>query len=344
MGGFATLLILFLLLRSGSDSREAPSTIEVKREIPSKSYLFVPYWSLSNNKKIQDKSDVYIYFGIMADRDGVVRNEQGYESIDKFRELSDLNKEELLVVRMLDSEINSNIIRNHTLQEKIIDETIGLAGKYDFDGVLLDFEMNAIPFEKVVLRINEFYKLFFRKVKEENLSFYVTIFGDTYYRVRPYNIKVLGDNSDGILIMAYDFHKARGNPGPNFPLRGRERYGYDFEKMVEDFSKDVSSDKISVIFGVFGYDWVVNEKGDSVGVGEALSLNKIKQDFLSSCGFKACIVRRDRESSESVITFEDADFKKHRVWFEDMESIARKKEVLKKAGIRSYGFWAYSYY
>ena len=82
------------------------------------------------------------------------------------------------------------------------------------------------------------------------------------------------------MIMAYDFHKVKGNPGPNFPLNGKETYGYDLQKMTDDFLQFVPPEKLTIIFGLFGYDWVIDDKNNALQSGEALSYLQIKQKFL----------------------------------------------------------------
>ena len=144
--------------------------------------------------------------------------------------------------------------------------------------------------------------------------------------------------------MAYDFHKAGGDPGPNFPLNGRQKYGYDFKNMIDDFERDVPKDKLSVVFGLFGYDWSVDEKMKSKDIAESLSLNNIKTKFIDNCSYKNCTTTRDKESSESNITYKDENNITHDVWYEDNVSVIEKQKYLLEKGIGSIGFWAYSFF
>ena len=116
-------------------------------------------------------------------------------------------------------------------------------------------------------------------------------YGDTFYRLRPFDIKTLSKNADFFMIMSYDFSKSRGNPGPNFPLRGKEVYGYDMTQMIDDYLRYLPSDKTSVVFGLFGYDWIVDDKNKAVLQGDAKTYLEIDKEFLTNCRYKDCQVK-----------------------------------------------------
>jgi cortical fragment-lytic enzyme len=114
--------------------------------------------------------------------------------------------------------------------------------------------------------------------------------------------------------------------------------------MIGDFLKKVPREKITVIFGMFGYDWKVGEKGQSISPATSLTLNEIQKQFLSSCHFTNCQMVHDNQSSEPQITYTDDQNTKHVIWFEDIHSVEKKKIFLKTKGIFSTGMWAYSYF
>lgn len=306
--------------------------------------LFVPYWSFSTKDIDTGGFDNVIYFGISANTTGIDMAESGYTKISQFNELVPADTEKLLTVRMIDSAINSKVLDDKKLQEKIIKEAIDIAKKHDFSGIVFDFEINALAFPSVVENITQFYKMFYIQAKAKNLSFHITMYGDTVYRARPYNLQEITHYTDDILIMTYNYSKARGNPGPNFPLSGKDIYGYDIGSMLTDFSKDVPLEKLVIVFGLFGYDWEVDGKNESVKNGIPLSFVEIKKQFIDTCSQKKCQLQLDPLSSETKITYTDKDGKQHIVWFEDETSVKRKKEFLKSQGINATSIWAYSYY
>lgn len=316
--------------------------VKATRESDVSRSLFVPYWGL-DDKKIQGY-DSYLYFGISPAGSGINKKETGYTNMDNFLESVPANSEKKLVLRMLDSDVTFPILKDTAKQKILMRDTIALAKDEGFSGVVLDLEVTAVPFDSLIKQINEFTKLFYAEAKNNDLSFTIMFYGDTFYRLRPFDVKALAGNADEFMIMSYDFSKSRGNPGPNFPLRGKEVYGYDMTRMSEDFLRFLPPEKTTIVFGLFGYDWEVDDKGKAIGQGEPLTYEEIKEKFLDDCKFEGCTVRRKNDSTETEIRYIDAENKKHIVWFEDMESVKIKEEYLKERGIGNFSFWAHSYF
>lgn len=309
-----------------------------------KKMLFVPEWTIGKEKIDNHDIDTVVYFGISANEQGIDRNDPGYQKISSFFSATDITQRRFLALRMIDSDMNAKILKDKKLQEKIIKETIDVVKQYSFDGIVLDLEHSALSFETVVMQINDFYTLFYIWTQNNSVPFYVTLFGDVFFRIRPYDVKTIAEHSDQIIVMAYDFHKANGDPGPNFPLLGHEIYGYDFQMMIDDFLKIVPKEKITVVFGLFGYDWILDSQGRSKQPAKALTLNEINNKFLTTCKLQNCLVARDEKSSETKVSYTEKKSETHIVWFEDMQSVKKKIKYLELKGITSIGYWAYSYF
>lgn len=300
--------------------------------------LFVPYWTLGNGQ-IEGNYDTLVYFGAGVTTSGVDTTDAGYMNIDSFLAKSPARKN-LLAIRMIDSTVDLNVLDDAGLQKKIIDQSVALAKQKGFSGVVLDFEISALAFDSVVKGISSFETEFALVSHRNNLSFYPMIYGDTFYQVRPFDVSTIAKASDGVMIMAYDFHKAGGNPGPNFPLQASD---YDLKHMISAFLQKVPVSQITVIFGMYGYDWQVDDKGQRIGVAHSYSDFEMKQKFLDSCTFAKCVVRRDPASGEMKVTYIGGDGK-HEVWFEDTTSALEKSLFLRSVGVGSIGYWAYSYF
>lgn len=304
--------------------------------------LFVPSWTVPHEQIDVSGIDSIIYFGITADETGIVHDD-GYTSLSDFTQVVQ-GKPIMLTVRMTNTSSNTVVMKDVELQKKIMQDAIAIAKLHNFSGILLDFEVKAVAFDSVTKNVTQFINDFSREVRAQDLDMFITLYGDTFYRVRPYDVKAIAQNADGIMIMAYDFHKAQGDPGPNFPLQGEDLYGYSFERMIQDFLEVVPANKITVIFGLYGYDWKVDDKQRSFGQAQAISLNTIQQKFLTTCAFKNCMHMRDKQSSETKVTYTDTMKDNHVVWFEDMESVAAKTVFLETHHIMSTALWAYSYF
>lgn len=331
-----------------ASSAVSPSTLQQTKYIPATgsdtTSLFVPYWTLKDVDFTGDDYDQYLYFGIAPTKTGINTNESGYSQMKQFTAAIPQGKGKLLVLRMLESDTNSAILRSTSQQKNVIGETIRTAKEQGFDGIVLDLELSAIPFDSLIVQIRDFNTAFYTQTKASGLSYGIAIYGDTFYRLRPFDVKAIAQKTDTIYIMAYDFHKSRGNPGPNFPLEGKDTYGYDMATMSDDFLRNAPPEKIIVVFGLFGYDWKVDAKGSATEHGEALAYNELANKFLRGCEFKNCSITRDAVSGETKITYTDKNNGKHTVWFEDNESVEEKQAYLRNKGINNFSFWANGYF
>ena len=322
-----------------------PTSVQLKGA-PSSSVttsLFVPYWGLDDEVD-QERYHEFLYFGITPTQNGINRGEAGYASLDEFVKSVPEKSDAKLVLRMLDANITFPLLKDPVKQERVIRDTVILAKRNGFEGIVLDLEITAVPFDSLVAQINRFTQSFYTETKKNDLEFTLMFYGDTFYRFRPFDVKTLSKNADSFLIMTYDFHKARGNPGPNFPLNGKEIYGYDMTRMVDDFLRYLPPERTGVVFGLYGYDWEVDDKGSAISQGEAKSYQKIKKEFLGECAYKNCEVKRKNDSKETEVRYIDNEGKKHVVWFEDMESAKAKEKYLRKRGIGIFSYWAHSYF
>lgn len=301
-------------------------------------YVFVPYWTFTN--EINSGKEELIYFGISVNEKGIDENDPGFEKLADFSDLTK-GKKKYLALRIIGQEA-AKIVDNVNSQKKVAQDIAKLAKDNGFKGVVVDFETSAFGFSSTEGKITSLYKNLHEEIKKENLEFAATVFGDNYYRARPYNIKAISELSDLVIVMAYDFHKARLNPGPNFPFSGKEKYGYDFKEMVEDFRKDVKFEKIVVALGYFGYDWKLGN-GTSAGMADPLSLHQINSRYIENCEFEECKLDIN-DDLESKVSYKDSEGFSHEVWFENIESAEKKINYLSNQGINQIAFWAYSYY
>lgn len=316
-----------------------PRTVFSKQQ----SWLFVPYWTIEN-EQIPSNYDGFIYFGIVPTAMGIDFSGDGYQKLPMFFSKVSSKKEKLLAVQMINNTVNEQVLQDYTLQKKIIDQSVQIANEYGFDGIVLDFEFSALPFPSITDKITKFISRFSQTTHSGNIKFFITVYGDVFYRLRPYNISDIAKQSDGFFIMAYDFHKANGDPGGNFPLKKDTIDDYDFSTMITDFLKQVPTSKLVITFGLFGYDWKVNDKGQSIAPATALSLSQIQKKIITSCVNLQCHAKRDNLSAEMQISYIDSQQIKHIVWFEDMESVHKKQLVMQAKGIGGSAFWAYTYF
>jgi len=323
-----------------------PKTTKV--EIVSRS-IFVPYWGLDDRLHESDY-DKYIYFGITANTAGIDQSDIGYANLEKFVKNS-TGKNTYLALRLFDNDINEKLLQDEELQEKIISQTVEILSENNFQGAVLDLELFSLFNEQISDQINDFVQKFYTSLKSNYKTFGVAIYGDVFFRQRPYNLVFLTKNCDEILVMAYDFSKVRGEPGPNFPYETGPDNNYSFKKMISDFKAVVPTKKLTIFFGMYGYDWRVDEKKRPITSAKALTLLEIKKEFLENCQWKDCVVKRDALSGETEINYISSTLEEgtavldyHIVWFEDEKSAEIKTKYIQEQEIGSVGYWAYGYF
>ncbi|MGE5041507.1 MAG: glycosyl hydrolase family 18 protein [Candidatus Levyibacteriota bacterium] len=307
---------------------------------PFETYIFVPYWTIDKDVSFTPYENL-IYFGVSVNQSGVDHEDQGYKALPSFlKEVG--SKKSYLAVRMLNQDANLAILKDRVLQDKIATEAVHIARENNFSGIILDFETQGLPFESFIKSITSLNSLFAQKAHGQKLSFGTLVYGDVFYRIRPFDVESIAKSSDRVFVMAYDFSKAKGDPGPNFPLDDKKTYGYDFKTMVSDYGKVVPKNKLSFIFGMFGYDWIIDAKNQTKGTADSKSTLGFEQ-FLGQC-VPANSCKVENNDGYGVKISYDKDQENHLIFFETNESVAKKKEYLNSQGLNSFGYWAYSFF
>ena len=327
----------------------APSATQTKMET-----VFVPYWQLDDSadslgrispvEYLAPVESRLVYFSVDVSEDGLNTEGPGYRGIQTFLSQAPEASTRYLAISMLDLDTNYTVLGDEGLQRTIIEQSIELALEHEFTGIVVDLEMPPLLSDKVPVQIEEFMQRYAQGARESGVKLAVTAFGDGIYRQRPYNMRAIGSFVDEVIIMAYDFHKAGGEPGPNFPFEGRKTYSYDFQKMVTDYAAIIPAEKLTVTYGMYGYDWVVDIEKRPLRAASAMTLRQIERDYVGQCDVINCNKSRDPDAAETQLEFVDEQSRYHVIWYEDIESIIRKTDYLNSQGIDSVGYWTYGYY
>lgn len=354
--GVCIVVAIVLVVRSSSPKSITPDTSTQSAPAEQSSpytgtvsaAVFVPYWKISEGSPLtvpqgQVPSEIRpLFFGIsVTDQGDIDTSESGFSAHAGF-ERKYGTRDAGLVIRLLNQEQNSMFLQTKMIQSSVIDSTIRFAKDHGYSELIIDLEITALPLESTKDAVTAFLRDYLKAIQAAHLRSGVLLYGDVYFRARPFDTERLFHDADTVYLMLYDLHKSRGEPGPNFPLEAAQN-DYSLMRLTSDIgSQDYS--KIVPVFGMYGYDWKIDTKRRSLKPATAYTYAHIQDSFIHSCPVMDCSLRIDAQSRESVVTYTEADGYKHEVWFETPLSIEQKIEYLKKLGVRSYAIWAGGYY
>ena len=317
---------------AGVDNRIIPTVAKEKV----KECALVVYWLNFSSLSFQNY-EKFLYFGIAPDLTGGIAQDQGFKKIDSFVKFTQ-NKGRALVVRLVDKRLAESFLEKKEIWRSFLDKTFSLAAQKGFLEVAFDIEFS--PFQEDLKGpLVEFLSEASKEAKKRNLKLSFIAYADSFYRKRPFDFEKISRLVDEVYLMAYDFTKSFGEPGPNFPLKKGD-WGYWLLQAVEDFGKFFGREKMTVVFGGFGYKWNLSEDGRPLARAKALSFNSIKKNYLQKCAKEeSCRIELDETAGEKVLKARDFV-----IWYEDKETFKLKKERLRKEGIGSFCYFALGYF
>ena len=209
--------------------------------------IFVPYWDIPKDVSEIVKYDEIYYFSLTPDTNGLNKTNPNWSHLKDFANLN--IKSKYLTISMLDQNQNSDILKDKNWQEKIIKDSTTEAKIASFSGLILDLEMSPSLSSATPDLITKFVTDFYKNAKQSDLRFYITLYGDNFYRARPYDLVELNKYCDKFLIMAYDLHKPTGEPGPNFPLDKGDKYPYDIKTLTDTLLTIIHPKSLNISLG-----------------------------------------------------------------------------------------------
>lgn len=117
-----------------------------------------------------------------------------------------------------------------------------------------------------------------------------------------------------------------------------------YDRLLKDVLPIIPAEKLNLIFGLYGYDWKVDDQKRPITVGESMTTAQITKNLIDDFPVERCTVMNDALSGETEINYVDDSGRLHIVWFENERSVQTKSALLKSNQINSYAFWAYGYF
>jgi len=228
----------------------------------------------------------------------------------------------------------STIMNDMKLREKLINNIVGIALAYNFDGINLDFE-NMLKEDKNVY--SEFVREFSSTLRSQGLkaSVDVTVAGgsDTYSLC--YDRTAIGKAADYVMLMAYDQYGNWSNEaGPVASLSWVES---NIKEMLE--YENVDKDKLFLCVPFYSRYWVVNSE-----TGEKIRTTAIAMDqanyYLERYQNNAVW---NEEEGQYYIEVDAGNGTTIKIWIENEEALKKKIELINQYDLAGIAVWRWGY-
>lgn len=225
-------------------------------------------------------------------------------------------------------ELVHTILSNPDIRNRVIANTLVLLNRYDFSGVLVDFE-NMPPEDRSLY--TEFIDLLTTRLKA--FGYIVSLAAAPKYADWPerpwvgaFDYAALGEIVDFIFIMTYEWGWIGGPPNAIAPLPLVRR-------VLEYALGLIPADKIIMGMPVYGYNWELPDTPENVA--STVSLN---QAWQLAINYQSRIQWSEYAQSP-YLTYTNGEGIDHEVWFEDIKSHNEKYQLANELRIRGVGYW-----
>lgn len=317
---------------------------------------FLPYWAVANIDQIDTRAITSIsYFGLEVDGGGEVikydtnkRPIEAWTYLQKDKGLDKLIKKvknnKLKLYLTLKAFNQSNIVALTTSQkarDQFIVSALYLMSSKSFDGLNIDFEYIGTPDKKVRDGFSALIIDLNKAMKAQYPDSVLTIdtFIDAASATRIHDIPVLSQNSDGLVIMGYDFHTPNSSrPGPIAPMEGS---GLSIKGLMASYLDKAPADKLILAVPYYGYDWPVRQQGKGYEVsGVRQDVNVLAYAEIADATKNSKILW-DENAQVPWYSYLDPQTKVSRVvYFENVRSLGIKYDYVKANKLQGVAIWA----
>ena len=212
-----------------------------------------------------------------------------------------MKKNGVPIMPMLSNNVNGNfradivsvILRSPQKRVRLIQEMLDLCIQNKFIGVNIDLEeLNEKGDESLIQFVKEMAEAFHAKG--------LLISQDVVPFNKDYNVRELGKHLDYLCLMAYDEYSMGGEDAG--PISSQKW----IEAAVDDLVKDVSSEKVILCLGAFGYDWSEKE-----------NVSLAYQEALARASTSNSLIHFDNNTYNLDYAYTDGDKIVHQVYFND---------------------------
>lgn len=310
---------------------------------------FFPYWMIDVQDQINiDSYTTIALFGLTSDARGniIASSRDALDGgwamwndtrLDDF--IARARKKRIQVVLTIKSFNNSDIeklVLSDQAQKKFISNAIQLIDLKSLDGINIDFEYVGTPDKTVTEGFTRFIANLNTEMKRQIPSSTLTI--DTYLKSGGerdlFDIQMLEDYVDAIVVMGYDVHTPNGTPGAVIPLEGPS----GVVGFMQSYLERISPKKLILALPYYGYDWPVKDEDRQNNPPKAIPYAEI------AAFAKDKSIAWDETTQTPSYSYLDPESQIERiVHFENPRSLGLKYDYVNKKNLKGIGVWAMGY-
>ncbi len=234
----------------------------------------------------------------------------------------------------------STFLNNGTARLTAINRILQVVENYGIEGANIDFEfVTSTVKDSFSQFINDlYYALQNQTSRRKDLYIAMPAVPEWY---PGYDYTYLANHSDGLFIMAYDFHySGSSNAGPVSPAIPSSIWGsYCVARTIRTYKSYCSPDKIIVGLPYYGYRWPTqsgNINSPTTGSGTSVLMRVAVQE--------APTYGRLWDSNSLTPWYRyQSSGQWYQVWYDDTASIRIKVQMAKDSSVKGVGCWALGY-
>lgn len=300
---------------------------------------FHPYWMGDAYKDYRGDLLTHVaYFGVKLNADGTVSDKHDWPHTDLVSWAHERGVKVVLVARNFTTSEVTTLLASSANRERAANNLLAEVKAAGADGVNIDFEYVAgSQRNNFVTFIQNLSSVFHNNITDSHVS----IDTPAVDWNNGYDFAKLAEASDGLMIMAYDYHwSSASQAGPVAPYDDSSKWGgYNVVSTLETYLTATGDDRGKLILGVpyYGYDWPTSSASvptNTTGTGTAKAYNDIQADLASGKSRKW-----DEDSRSPYYNYGSY----RQVWYEDASSLNYKYDLVNSSGIAGIGIWALGY-
>jgi spore germination protein YaaH len=312
---------------------------------PKKEVLgFFPYWLMTNWNDVNLGALTSIaLFGLETDGAGDIITRHADGEIDPgwdmwqnpnlpslIRKARENNLKIYLTVKSFNNDNIESLSKNDAAQQKFVANVSYLVSSRNLDGVNIDFEPTRGMDAETRAGFTRLIKNLSTELRKQNPNAHVSI--DTYLSSGSeqglFDLPRLADDIDAFVIMGYDMHTLRGDPGPLAAMGGQANViGY-----VQNYLEKIPPSKIILAVPYYGYDWAVNKNAEGKALPYAILSENLKTNTLSW----------DENSQTPYYSYSEGGAERI-VHFDNVRSLGIKYDFINDKNLKGVGIWALGY-